>query len=220
VAGLLQKVAIDLNPDPSHFKGANRPVEQVTWHEAEEFCLRLSKFTDLQYRLPTEAEWEYACRAGTSTPFHFGTTILPELANYDGRTTYANNPISSNRGETNPIDYFNVANEWGLCDIHGNIWEWCQDSWHRNYIGAPDNSSEWIVKISGATNILRGGSRASYQYDAPGDMENKVIRGGSWYADPRGCRSAFRFPRNPFDQNFDLGFRVACAGPLSQAKVW
>lgn len=114
----------ELDPDPSHFKGNMRPVEKVSLFDAIEFCSRLSQYTNREYRLPTKVEWEYACRAGTTTPFHFGETIFPELANYRGEVAYANGPTGEYRVETTPVDYFGVANDWGLCDMHGNVFEW------------------------------------------------------------------------------------------------
>jgi formylglycine-generating enzyme required for sulfatase activity len=141
-----------LNPDPSHFKGDNRPVERVNWHEAVEFCHRLSAHTKRPYRLPSEAKWEYACRAGTTSPFHFGETITTKLANYRGTDredgewsgAYGGGPLGEYRQATTPVDQFGVANAFGLCDMHGNVWEWCQDLWHENYRGAPTDGSAWL----------------------------------------------------------------------------
>ena len=116
----LERVERNLKPNPSWFKGDNRPVENVSWYDAVEFCARLSRLTQQEYRLPTEAEWEYACRADTTTPFHFGKTLTPEVANYDGNSTYDNGPKGKNRKETTPVDHFGVANAFGLCDMHGN----------------------------------------------------------------------------------------------------
>jgi formylglycine-generating enzyme required for sulfatase activity len=136
----MPRVKQELNPAPSKFQGDSKPVEQVSLEDAIEFCARLSRYTNRQYRLPTEAEWEYACRAGTTTPFHFGETISTELANYNGRAAYADGPTGKRRDETTPVDHFEIANAWGLCDMHGNVWEWCGDHWHDNYEGAPDHS--------------------------------------------------------------------------------
>ncbi|HIK45183.1 MAG TPA: formylglycine-generating enzyme family protein, partial [Leptolyngbyaceae cyanobacterium M65_K2018_010] len=110
----LPQVERELNPDPSYFKGQDRPVERVNWYEAVEFCARLSAHTGRAYRLPTEAEWEYACRADTTTPFYFGNTLTTEVANYNGTYTYADGPKGEYRKETTPVDHFGIANAFGL----------------------------------------------------------------------------------------------------------
>ncbi|MDJ0903417.1 MAG: formylglycine-generating enzyme family protein [Xenococcus sp. MO_188.B8] len=185
----LPKVKRDLKPDPSKFKGDNLPVENISWFDAVEFCQRLSKQTVQEYRLPTEAEWEYACRAGTTTPFHFGETITSDLANYRGTSTYANEPSGEYRQKTTPVGSF-PPNAFGLYDMHGNVWEWCQDGWHENYQGAPKDSSAWLSQKS----------------------SRKVLRGGSWNYIPRNCRSAYRDWVNPGSTYNYGGFRVACGG--------
>ncbi|MGK7922892.1 MAG: SUMF1/EgtB/PvdO family nonheme iron enzyme, partial [Trichodesmium sp.] len=149
----------DLDPDPSRFKESyedidrwQRPVERVNWHEAVEFCKRLSKLTGKNYRLPSEAEWEYACRAGTTTPFHFGETITTDLANYRGTDyeemkwsgSYGEGPKGEYREQTTPVGYFDVVNSFGLSDMHGNVWEWCADEWHDNYENAPSDGKPWL----------------------------------------------------------------------------
>ena len=188
----MPQVNLELNPDPSHFKGEDRPVENVFWFEAVEFCDRLSQHTDRPYRLPSEAEWEYACRAETTTPFHFGETITPDLANYNGSYTYGRGTKGIYRQETTPVGSFQVANAFGLYDMHGNVWEWCQDHWHDNYKGAPPDGSAWV--------------------DAEAEKEAmRVLRGGSWCFDPRLCRSACRIRYYPGDRNFYIGFRVVCS---------
>ncbi|MFM8006235.1 MAG: SUMF1/EgtB/PvdO family nonheme iron enzyme, partial [Dolichospermum sp.] len=121
----LPKVKIDLRSKPSHFQGANLPVENVSWHDAQEFCVRLSKATGKLYRLPSEAEWEYACRANTTTPYYFGDTITTDLVNHNGKY-----------GQPTEVGKF-YPNAFGLYDMHGNVWEWCEDGWHKNYINAP-----------------------------------------------------------------------------------
>ncbi|MFH7245852.1 MAG: SUMF1/EgtB/PvdO family nonheme iron enzyme [Spirulina sp.] len=188
VAALPQQ-ARELAPDPSRFKGDPRPVEQVSWHDAVEFCARLSAHTGRTYRLPSEAEWEYACRADTTTPFYFGATITTNLANYDG-SVFLNEPEGNQRGETTPVGTF-PPNAFGLCDMHGNVWEWCLDHWHDNYSGAPTDGSAWLTEDEAA---------------------NRVIRGGSWYSFPRNCRSACR-DTYPGDRFNDIGFRVVCEAP-------
>ncbi len=189
----LPKVEHELELDPSRFKGDTLPVERVSWYDAVEFCARLSIHTGRTYRLPSEAEWEYACRAGTTTPFHFGQIITTELANYDGNHTYNNSPEGEYRETTTPVDHFEFANAWGLSDMHGNVWEWCQDHWHSNYEGAPTDGSTWL----------------SDDEDA-----NRVIRGGSWVNNPRFCRSATRdYGINPRGTDLNIGFRIVCSSP-------
>ncbi|WP_193196084.1 SUMF1/EgtB/PvdO family nonheme iron enzyme [Nostoc sp. MG11] len=189
----LAKVERELKPDSSHFKGDNLPVEGVSWYDAIEFCKRLSKKTGREYRLPSEAEWEYTCRAGTTTPFHFGETITTELANYDGTNTYASAPKGQSLGKTTPIGSF-PPNAFGLYDMHGNVWEWCADHWHDSYKGAPNNGLSWL--ISGSSN----------------DNHYRLLRGGSWDYSPGYCRSAYRGRGNPDIDYDDIGFRVVCGG--------
>lgn len=186
------KVAPGLEADPSSFKGNNRPVESVSWYDAVEFCDRLAQHTKRPYRLPSEAEWEYACRAGTTTPFYFGKTLTTEVANYDGRNTYADGPKGEYRQETTPVDHFGIANAFGLSDMHGNVYEWCQDRWHTNYDGAPTDGSAWIEG---------------------GNSSGRVRRGGSWIRIPKDCRSAYRFNFEPYDCVSYIGFRVVCSAP-------
>lgn len=190
----LPKINRDLELDPSRFKGDGRSVERVSWSDAVEFCSRLSKHTDKEYRLPSEAEWEYACRAGTNTPFHFGETITTELANYNGNSTYASEPKGKYREKTTEVGSF-PPNGFGLCDMHGNVWEWCLDDWHDNYQGAPTNGSAWFDNND---NLYQKQGRT-------------VLRGGSWNYDPKLCRSAFRFDFNR-DNHYSIhGFRIVCA---------
>jgi formylglycine-generating enzyme required for sulfatase activity len=174
--------------NPSRFDGENLPIEGTSWQDAEEFCLRLSNYTDRQYRLPTEAEWEYACRAGSTTAFHFGETINPELANCNGRYTYNHGEKSQYRQRTTIVGSF-LANDFGLYDMHGNLWEWCLDDWHNNYQGAPHDGSPWI---SSNRNIDR----------------TKILRGGSWINFPRLCRSACRRNDHIGYLDYNRGFRV------------
>jgi formylglycine-generating enzyme required for sulfatase activity/tRNA A-37 threonylcarbamoyl transferase component Bud32 len=182
----LPKVKQSLNPYPSKFKGANRPVENVSWHEAIEFCTRLFAKTGRQYRLPSEAEWEYACRAGTTTPFHFGETITTELANCSDET-HTWEQKAKNRKETTPVGSFQMANAFGLYDMHGLVWEWCADPWHKNYDGAPTDGSVWKVG---------------------GDDNRRVLRGGSWSFSSALCRSASRSWNEPDGGLRICGFRV------------
>ncbi len=146
--------------NPSNFKGDKRPVEQITWHQAREFCQKLSQQMGRQYRLPSEAEWEYACRAGTTTPFYFGETITPALVNYDGNFPYGAAAKGQYRESTTDVGSF-PPNAFGLYDMHGNVCEWCQDKWHENYSGAPTDGSAWEAKRNENDNrsrLLRGGS--------------------------------------------------------------
>jgi formylglycine-generating enzyme required for sulfatase activity len=197
VATDLPKSKIDLNPEPSQFKGDdNRPVEQVSWFEAVEFCDRLSVKTGREYRLPTEAEWEYACRADTTTPFHFGETLSSELAIYDWDSSYNNGPKGGDRREvrrgTEPVGNF-PANAFGLYDMHGNVFEWCLDTWHDNYSEKPEE-----LKKSGNTPWV-----SSDKSD-----EKRLLRGGSWVTFPRYCRSAYRDFNRPVARDSGFGFRV------------
>ena len=191
VAGLTQ-VNRELDLDPSNFKGDEHPVERVFWHDAVEFCDRLAKHTGRPYRLPTEAEWEYACRAGTQTPFYFGKTLTTELANYNGNYTYNDGSKGEYRETTTSVDHFGIANAFGLCDMHGNVREWCQDHWHGSYEGAPTDGSAWLSKDENAS---------------------RVVRGGSWDGDPWYCRSACRHYNTPGSRTDDVGFRVVCSAP-------
>ena len=188
----IQKVDRLLNPNPSYFKGANHPVERVSWDDAVEFCKRLSNHTKREYRLPSEAEWEYACRAGTTTPFHFGETITIDLANYDGNYIFGNGVKGIYRKETTEVGSFKVANNFGLYDMHGNVWEWCQDHFHDSYKGAPTDGSAW--------------------QDTNKSNNKRMLRGGSWYNGPVYCRSAFRFNYYLVNGYDDIGFRVVCSG--------
>jgi formylglycine-generating enzyme required for sulfatase activity len=188
VVANLPKVKTELNPNPSLFKGSNRLVETVNWYEAVEFCARLSQWTGKAYQLPSEAQWEYACRAGTTTPFYFGETITGELANYNATHTYAGEPKGEYRQQTTPIGQF-PPNAFGLYDMHGNVWEWCEDNWHSNYEGAPRDGRAWLDKNDNRSQC-------------------RVLRGGSWDYYPRRCRSASRNYSEPVNRFDDLGFRV------------
>ena len=195
----LPQVNRELKSDPSRLKGDgstsltnHRPVEQVSWEDAVEFCDRLSQYTGRTYRLPSEAEWEYACRAGTTTPFHFGETITTDLANYDGNSTYGNGVKGVYRKETTEVGIFGVANNFGLYDMHGNVYEWCQDHWHSNYEGAPTDGSAWLSNKE--------------------DSNRRLLRGGSWDYNPDYCRSAYRNYYNLVNGDYFIGFRVVCSG--------
>ena len=193
VVANLSKVDRDLTPNPSHFKGSNRPIEKVSWYDAVEFCQRLSIVTGREYRLPSEAEWEYACRAGTTTPLHFGATLTSQLANHNGNYTFASEPKGEYRKQTTDVGSF-PPNAFGLYDMHGNVWEWCADDWYENYDDAPNDGRKRI----------KGSKQGT----------NKVLRGGSWDVNPDFCRSACRVNDISADDiTYDLGFRVLCAAP-------
>ncbi len=176
-----------MGKNPSFFKGNKRPVEQVSWEDAVEFCKKLSQKTGRTYRLPSEAEWEYACRAGTTTPFYFGKTITTDLVNYKGNDSYASASKGQYRQETIDVGIFS-PNAFGLYDMHGNVWEWCQDTWHDNYNGVPTDGSAWIDN----NHLCR------------------LMRGGSWVVPPECCRSAYRLLNIPDNNYDDNGFRVVC----------
>jgi formylglycine-generating enzyme required for sulfatase activity len=145
--------------------------------------------------LPSEAQWEYACRAETTTPFWFGDTISPELANYDGNYVYGDGPKGIYRKQTTPVGMF-PANAWGLQDMHGNVWEWCLDQWHNSYEGAPADGMAWADGMAGEK--------------GQETQKSRRLRGGSWLVIPRYCRSAHRGHDLPDYANGSVGFRVVC----------
>ena len=192
IVAALPRVNRELDPDPANFKGDHRPVECVSWYDAVEFCDRLTQQTGKPYRLPSEAEWEYACRANTTTPFHLGDTLSADLANYDGNYTYGNGAKGQYRQATTVVGQFGVANAFGLFDLHGNVFEWCLDHWHPSYEGAPTDGSAWVTD---------------------GNEARRIIRGGSWFGYPWDCRSAYRNDDDPEDRDSRVGFRVCCSAP-------
>jgi formylglycine-generating enzyme required for sulfatase activity len=167
--------------NPSNFTdNPKNPVEKVSWDDAQAFCRKLSEKTKKNYRLPSEAEWEYACRAGTQTRYYFGDDekLLGEYAWYDENSGRETHPV----GQKKP-------NNWGLYDMSGNVGEWCEDGWHENYENAPTDGTAWNENhsVTNITNI-------------------RVLRGGSWFVNPWDCRSACRYY---YDNRYnDLGFRV------------
>ncbi|QLE53909.1 formylglycine-generating enzyme family protein (plasmid) [Nostoc sp. C057] len=195
----LPRINKELEADPSNFKGEQRPVEQVSWHDAVEFCDRLSSHTKRQYRLPSEAEWEYACRARTTTPFHFGETITSELASYNATETYGAGVKGTYREETTPVGSFEVANAFGLYDMHGNVLEWCLDDWHDNYEGSPTDGSAWLDNNDDNLSQKQG---------------NVVLRGGSWRNYSGYCRSAYRYSDTQDYYSYHIGFRIVCAAGM------
>jgi formylglycine-generating enzyme required for sulfatase activity len=169
------------------FKGQDLPVERVSWEDAQKFCQRLSKRTGRNYHLPTETQWEYACRAGTSTPFSFGETLTTQVANYNGEHTFRDEPRGiyfhfANKGGKFP------PNAFGLYDMHGNLWEWCADNWLDDYSSTPRDES-------------------SYQKHSD---PYRVARGGSWHDPPALCRSAARLRVLQTEAEEFIGFRVVC----------
>jgi formylglycine-generating enzyme required for sulfatase activity len=183
-----------MGENPSDFKGEKRPVENVSWDKAVEFCEKLSKLAGRKYSLPSEAQWEYAGRAGTITPFYFGETITSDLANYDGNYTYAEEPKGKYREETTEVGIF-PPNAFGLYDIHGNVYEWCEDIWHDNYEGAPDDASAWI----------------SLDEKTDENYSRRLLRGGFCVINPVNCRVAYRASINRAGFVNGIGFRVSCA---------
>jgi uncharacterized protein (TIGR02996 family) len=170
--------------NPSEFKGDLHPVDCVSWEDCRTFCLRLNKHTKQTFRLPTEAEWEYACRAGTTTPFHFGATISEEIANYDATGVYGPGKKGSYRKASTPVCSY-PDNPWGLFDVHGTIYEWCRD-WYAHF--SPEPAIDPLGPVEGGTHVLRG---------------------GSWFAYPNGCRSAYRNYGHPDRRDAIAGFRPA-----------
>ena len=168
-----------MGTNPSMFKGPENPVEQVSWNDAVEFCKKLSTKTGKMVRLPTEAQWEYACRAGSKTAFGYGDDA--DYSNLGDYAWYTNNSES----KTHPVGQ-KKPNAWGLYDMHGNVWEWCSD-WHaESYANAKTTDPQ-----------------------GPGSGTHRVVRGGGWCNDPQGCRSAFRFRLTPDRRDYNIGFRVA-----------
>ncbi|ELR97709.1 SUMF1/EgtB/PvdO family nonheme iron enzyme [Gloeocapsa sp. PCC 73106] len=178
----LPKVEMDLDPDPSFFKSSNNPVECVSWLECQEFCARLTEKTRKICRLPSETEWEYVCRAGTKTEYSYGDepALLGNFAWYDGNSAQLTHPVATKK-----------SNPWQFYDMHGNVWEWCQDSWHENYENVPDDGRAWV-------------DQESIRF---------VLRGGSWRSNPVRCRSSYRSHNNRDNRNDSIGFRLALSLP-------
>ena len=168
--------------------GLDYPIEQIGWDDAIEFCAKLSQLTSSTYTLPSESQWEYACRAGTNTAFYFGDTITPELVNYNGDYPYNGALPGENRERATPVGMF-PPNAFGLYDMHGNVWEWCLDRYQVSYQGAPTDGSTWVDLNS-----------------TPNDK--RVLRGGAWDYVARGCRSAVRCSLAPGIRIGGCGLRV------------
>ena len=173
---------------PCRFRGDQLPVERVSWKDAQLFCKRLSEKTGHNYHLPSEAQWEYACRAGTDTPFSFGETLIIDVANFNGEHTFREELRGYYRHVTTEGGNF-PPNAFGLYDMHGNLWEWCEDTWLDDYSSSPRDGS-------------------SYQ-----DKENlyRVARGGSWHEPPDLCRSASRLRVLQSEADEFIGVRVVCS---------
>jgi formylglycine-generating enzyme required for sulfatase activity len=184
-----------LGADPSDFKGDDRPVENVTWDDCQEFCRVLQERTGRPYRLLTEAEWEYAARAGTTTPYFWGGHLTTDLANFNGAGNSYGGVSSGNlcRWTTTPVRMF-FPNLWGLYDIHGNVWEWCED-WHAPYR-----------------------ARARVDPTGPETGQSRVLRGGSWLSPPTTCRTADRNRLTPENRNPYWGVRIAISGRPRQTE--
>lgn len=167
-------------------KGAmDSPVVNISWHDAVEFCDRLSSRTDSNYRLLRESEWEYACRANSSTPFSMGETISANYANYDARVLYCKEEEGLYRRETTPVDTFKYPNRFGLFDMHGNVWEWCLDNWNKDHVHPSLDREIWYCKL----------------------VSHRVIRGGSFRSEPCCCVSSYRQGNDQAAEH--IGFRIA-----------
>ena len=174
-----------MGDNPSRFKGERQPVENVSWNDCQEFLVKINGLVpDLELRLPTEAEWEYACRAGTATPFSFGKNITPDQVNYDGGVPYAGGEKGKYRQQTVEVKSL-PANSWGLYEMHGNVWEWCAD-WLGEYL------KERVVDPKG-----------------PDKGDDRVLRGGSWFIGGWHARSASRNGFVPALRYRSYGFRLA-----------
>ena len=191
----LPKISRNLSTGVKKFECCNHPMVNISWYDAKEFCDRLSDSSKgktagkkYRYRLPSEAEWEYACRAGTTTPFYFGKTITRDLVNYSEMADYPDDKNGLDI-DINPVSP-TYPNPFGLCDMHGNVGEWCSDVWHKNYIKAPKDGSSW---------------NSSSEEQPP-----RVWRGGSFINQAKYCRSASRGIRDPNNAGEFLGFRVVC----------
>ncbi|AOC52584.1 serine/threonine kinase [Microcystis aeruginosa NIES-2481] len=178
-----------MGKNPSKFKNnPQNPVEQVSWNDAQAFCEKLSQITGKTYRLPTEAEWEYACRGGTTTRYYFGDNAnqLGDYAWYKGNSQQTTHPV----GQKKP-------NAWGLYDMSGNVWEWCEDNWHDSYENAPRDGSAWLTN----------------------NNDYQIVRGGSWCFNPNLCRSAYRSGSYRRDYGSSFGFRVVCVPTVTSTPL-
>ncbi len=195
---------------PSQFNGADRPVERISWHHAQEFCYSLSRIVKKDYRLPSEAEWEYACRAGTKTIYHFGDdeNKLGDYAWYRENSMREQGYWKTKTSETSPVG-LKKPNPWGLYDMHGNVWEWCEDDYddeERNYDyeGILDGSAQVNIEV----NIANYGNVA------------KVIRGGGWRSDAKYCCSSSRSLEISINDENNIGFRVAYSPSSTKLAIY
>ncbi|HXD08696.1 MAG TPA: formylglycine-generating enzyme family protein, partial [Anaerolineales bacterium] len=172
---------------PCRFKGENLPVDRVAWNDAQKFCQLLSERTQRNYRLPSETQWEYACRAGTTTPFSFGETLTSDFANYNGEHIFKDEPRGVYFHSTSEGGKF-PPNAFGLYDMHGNLMEWCADNWLDDYSASPRDGSAYQMQ----------------------NNPHRVARGGSWHDTPNLCRSAARVRYLQTDAEEYIGLRVAC----------
>jgi formylglycine-generating enzyme required for sulfatase activity len=219
----LPRLERDLDPNPGSFAAINLweahgqpgglPVDSVSWHDCQEWLLRLNRWLQEQWpqlggqgvppqlALPGEGQWEVACRAGASTPFHFGDTLDASWANFDGNYTYGAGRNGPYRQRPLPVGSFGLVNHRGLAEMHGQMWEWCGDQWQ------PDPSGE------GWPSDGRPWQGLNPNQEEPGRSPFKsarLLRGGSWLYTPGDCRSAFRYFVHPDARYADVGFRVRC----------
>ena len=180
-----------MGSNPSRFEGANRPVEYVSWDDCQEFIHKVNVAGQVTASLPTEAQWEYACRAGTTKPFSFGSTLNGDKANCDGNFPYGTSTEGRCREETSEVGSY-APNAWGLCDMHGNVWEWCEDWYDAGYYG----QSPMADPTGPSSGTLR------------------VSRGGGWNYYARFCRSAYRYGYEPGNRGSNLGLRLVCSAGL------
>jgi formylglycine-generating enzyme required for sulfatase activity len=200
----LEDPALILDPkvlDPATRKGADLPVETVNWHDAHRWCARLRRHLETEWGeaapcvgLPSESLWEVACRAGADTPFHFGDTLDSNWANFRGTDIYGSGRNGSFLNRTTPVGAYGLVNAWGLADLHGNVWEWCADVWHPSPLVGPQDGIPWLEPLEGL-------------------LENRLLRGGSWFSEPHNCRSAYRNGNQPGNRIGNVGFRVCCLPP-------
>nr|WP_321465484.1 formylglycine-generating enzyme family protein [uncultured Desulfobulbus sp.] len=165
-----------MGENPSDLRGEQCPVDGVSWDDAQAFIAKLNAINNTHYRLPSEAQWEYACRANTHTRFSFGDEITIAQVNFGAKISCRNTPSG-----------MHPANGFGLYDMHGNVFEWCEDTWHDSYEGAPEDGTAWVDDSS----------------------DHKVYRGGAWNASSHFARSAYRYHRPRTTSYYNIGFRLA-----------